>query len=437
MSDLAMTLAPDAGADLGETVDSTTETTDTSNETTGAETETTEAGTETDGQQTEADRTAPPVANGKLSAAAKATIDELKKTSPGLAKAIQRSLFLEDRMRRELPGGIQELQQLRSRVEEMGGETGIQEFQKEIDGWRHFDEQYTAGDPKVLEFLTETPAAMEAFNKIAPAAFDKYRESNPDGYSHYIAQVMWADMNRVQIGENQFSSLPLLLERLGDLIPAENPKAAQLLGILSGYVNRVSQIANSRPAAPKSAAAPETDKRAQELDAKEKNFARTEWRTEAGRRHASLYNQQWKAIVGERKLTPTQSDAVRKLYGVELGSILQEQKDFNGNLEKYFGAGQKDGFLKYHDSIYKIAVPKALRRAMEQAGIGAKPSSKAGDKTDAGKQPAGKQQAAPTGFVFVNQKPAFEQVNRILTTPDMWTTKRQAILKDGKRVTWK
>ena len=167
-----------------------------------------------------------PVIDNKLSAPAKAALDQIRTSNPTLATTLQRALFLQDRILRELPGGMKELQTMRQRIEELGGETGIQEFRGELDGWRAFDQQYTAADPKVLDFLTNTPEAQDAFLKIAPMAFNKFAELNPDGYASYLARAVISDMEKER--------LPLAMMRLQDFI-GENPRAIEVYNQIAQY----------------------------------------------------------------------------------------------------------------------------------------------------------------------------------------------------------
>jgi len=418
----------------------TSETVDTSTDSSAAEsTESAENGEETpesvdnvDGQpQGQQPNDGRLVVDGKLSAAAKATIEKLKTENPTLAKAIQRALFTEDRLRRELPGGFKDLETLRGQIEQLGGDTGIQELQQETNGWREFDQLYTAGDPKVLEFLTETPEAKDAFLKIAPAAFEKFREANPEGYNSYVAQVFVADLTQ--------NGIPLLIERLYDFMPADNPRAKEALDRLAAYVNRIHSF-SQKPVAPPAQPKPEQDQqRAREIEQREQNLTRQEWGRETGARHSSMFQAAWKQQIGDRKLSPDQVATIRELYGLKLSAILKARADFNQNLERYFASGQKEGFLRHFEATYKEAVPRALRTAIQQAGIGGKPGPKGG----AQQQPKpGQQQQkqAPkppaSGFTFVNAKPAMNLVDRSATSTDMWLNGK-AVLKDGKRVQWK
>lgn len=368
-----------------------------------------------------------PVENGRLSPAAKAELDALKVKNPPLAKAIQRALFAEDRLRRELPGGFKEVAELRGKLEELGGETGIQELNQEIGGWREFDNNYSAGDPKVLEFLTQTPEAAAAFLKIAPAAFEKFKEAHPDGYNRYMTDVFAADMEE--------KGIPMQLAQLGWMLK-DNPEALQAVQQIQNYVKGIGQMARKPVSAP-AIAAPKVDDRAKQLDTREQQLTKTEWKRETESRHASLFQQNWKSLIGDRKLSDTQVATIKELYGLKLQTILKAKPDFTPNMERYFAAKQKDGFLKLHDSTFKDAVPRALRTAIQQLGIGGKPGPKPGEAAKppaSGVKPSGTP-AAP-GFAFVGTRPSITEIDNRTTTPQMWQ-EGKAVLRDGRKVYWK
>lgn len=383
------------------------------------------ADTAKEGDAAAADANFLEVRDGRLSPAAKATIDELRAKNPAMAKAVQRALFAEERLYRELPGGFKELAQIRQTVEQLGGENGIQDLQAETNGWREFDSLYTAGDPKVLEFLTETPEAQAAFLKIAPMAFEKYRQASPEGYSSYVAQVF--------VGDMVSNGIPLALERIQDHI-ADNPKAMAALKPLIDYVNRVGDLSKKQPAAPASPAKGD-DARSQEFDKRDRELRSKEWGTETAQLHNKLYRDAIAKHLPGRKLSESQSSALLKLYRSNLSSVLEGKKDWRTNIDRFFGAKDKSGYLRYFESNYKEAVPRALRMSLAELGIGQKPGPKAGEKPGDKAKPATPAKAEE-GFKLVSAKPNFlADVNRNLTTPQMWQSKK-AILKNGTKVQW-
>ena len=164
-------------------------------------------------------------APGKLSADVKQTLAEIKAKNPALANQLQRALFKSAEVDRVLPGGIRQAQELQKQIAEWGGPEKVKQTREELAYFSDLDSQFTAGDPRFISAMIETPAGQEAFQKLAPAMFDKYLEMNPEGYGAYVSKVFTADM--VQEG------IPLALERLQDFI-GDNPKAMEVWKKLAG-----------------------------------------------------------------------------------------------------------------------------------------------------------------------------------------------------------
>ena len=376
------------------------------------------------------------IEDGRLSKGAKAILDKVKAENPAAAKALQRALFAEDRLRRDLPGGFKELESLRGHIEQLGGDTGIQEIQGELDGWRKFDEQFTAGDPKVLEFLTETPDAKDAFLRIAPSVFEKFREMNPEGYQGYMAQVFSGDLQQEEVPLN-LRLLASVLQRATFAGDADKNEVIGLMGKLIVYVNRVAKFSEKGAVAPERKA---PDARAAELDTREQGLRRQEWSGEVNRQHGDIFSETWKRLVApalpaDKAKATAATTLIRRLYGIHLNEKLGAKRDFNPNMERYFKANQKDGFMRLHASAFKEAVPLALRSAMAEAGLTKRQAPAVNGKSAAG-QPASKAAPASEGFTHVAKKPDMStEVNRAMTSTRMWES-HKAILKSGKKVTW-
>ena len=308
-----------------------------------------------------------------------------------------------------------------------------------------------AGDPKALELIAGAPGGVQALTKLFPAAaeriakadpaafsqlatdsMEQLRQIHPAGFSNYIARIMEADMGNFQYAEGKFTSLPALIERLSDVLPADNAKAQDLLGMVQGYVQRIMQFAQQKVEAPKAEAkASEADPRAAELDTREQKVRRQEWGADASAQLTDIFKSAWDRLCS--KLTPAQQAQVKKNYSRYCyNEELEKRKsEFNSKSDKLFSANQRDGFLKTHRSIFSEVVPLALRKAMAEAGIGAKKAPVAAAAVKPGAKPA--QPAA--GFERVAAKPNMSDVDRDRTSSDMWI-KRQAVLRTGKRVAW-
>lgn len=413
-SDLSADTGGQDGAELSQGTDST-------EEAGGAEGETQEP---QPGEENKALVAGPLVKDGKWSnPAAKAEIEKLPKE---IATQIRHALFQADKYAVALPGGLKELQQIRETVEQLGGENGIKEFTSELDGWRQFDEQYMAGDAKVLDFLLSDPAGTQAFLKVAPAAFDRFAQLDQGAFTHYVCNTV--------AGSMASSDIPLTIARLGDFIPADNPARA-LFDKIEGYVKWVTETGRNAPTPKDKAQDPgaqsEIDKRAQELDKREGDLRKQDWQKKTVDGRNGIFRAQIKEQLGNRQLSEAQSNAFKRIYGDELNSLVNAHMD---KLNAYFSAKDEAGFIKYANQLSGKYVPIAIRKALEIVMPGAKPGPKAG----------GQQQRQVPGAV----KPPVAGWDRVASYEAIkgdidWNLTRQhggsaaegrVVLKSGKKV---
>ena len=367
----------------------------------------------------------------RLSEPAKTALAKLKTESPQAYQAVVRALFAEKRLRDELPGGFKDIQQLREQIEELGGHEGIEQTRTELNGFREFDRLYSAGDPKVIDFLIADEEGKQAFLEVAPSVLSRYQELNPEGFSSYLSQVFLADMQQERI--------PLLLERLQDFLPVDNQQARQIWTVLANYVNRIHQFASQPAARPKKTAA-QPDDRTRALDQREANLTRQEWGRSLASVHSDIFSAEWRKQLAGRHITQDQGGTIRELYGMRLKSILAAKPEIARNIERYFSAGQQDGYLRYMENFYRDAAPRALRQAIAQSSIAAngngqrKPAAQA---PPAGSKP-GPPAAARNGsdFRMLASKPDRAQIDPVRTTPEMWISGK-AILRNGQQVAWR
>ena len=366
----------------------------------------------------------PLIDGGKLSAEAKETLDKIKLENPGLARAIQRALFKEAEYARELPNGLKDVKALRETIETLGGEHGIQEIQAELNGWQQFDQQFTAGDPKAVEFMTSEPEGQAAFLKLIPSALQKYEELHPEGYSQYMAQVF-----AHTIGQ---SGIPLALERLSDFI-GENPKAQEQWSKIAGFIKGIGDMSRKAVEAPKFG--PTTpDTRGQDLDTREAQLTRNEWRSETAGEQRSVFQSEWTRLSAGRKLSEPQSAAVKELFESRLNRAIKG--NHADTLERYFKAKDKAGFMRYAAQLNKVEVPKALREAFD-AVVPGKPGPKAVAPPAKNGAPPARGVPIAQGFVQVAKQPATMEIDykNSFNTPANFQSGK-AVLKGGKPVQW-
>ena len=367
----------------------------------------------------------PPVIDGKrLSSEAKATIEEIHAKNPILARELRNALFAADRFRREVPGGLREVQELRQTIEDMGGPEGIGGLNQEISGWREFDSQFTAGDPKALDFILSSDEGKQAFASIAPTAFDRYAELDQPGYESYIARQAFGSLNA--------SGIPLAIQRLVDLV-GDNPKAVEQLQTINNWVNYMQQAAMRKNESPK-IAQPKVDGQLTEAQQKLRTYEREEWKRETAYEQSKVFNAEWNRIVAGRKLSDTQTAAIRELFQSRLDKVVRQHVD---KLNRFFDAKDKEGFLRYASGITRNEIPKALRAAFD-AILPNKPGPKApvngAQKVSRGTAPV----KPPVGFQVIQKEPSNDQIDmrHPFNNPANYSAGK-AVLKDGKRVQWK
>jgi hypothetical protein len=363
---------------------------------------------------------------GKLSADAKKHLEELKTTNPPLAKALQRALYRGAEIDKALPGGIKELAALKQTVETLGGENGIKDIQAEVNGWHQFDEQYMAGDPKAIDFMTSEPEGREAFLKLIPSALAKYEELHPDGFSQYMAQVIGGTMGQ--------HGIPLALERLSDFI-GDNPKAIEQFNKLAGFVKFIGDLSTKQVQAPKFQQAAPDNERAQ-FEQERSQFEREKWRNETAAEQKQSFDSEWARLSAGRKLTDQQTAAIQELFGSRFDRAIAKHSE---TLDRYFGAKDKNGFLRYTSQLSKTEVPKALREAFETI-LPQKPGPRPGTAPAPAKNgtPA-KGVAIAQGFTQIAQQPNYATdvaLNNPFNSIDRFRS-GMAILKDGRKVQWK
>lgn len=373
------------------------------------------------------------VKGGKLGAKTKEALAQIKATNPRLARELSRALFAQERYKQELPGGLQELSELKQTVEKLGGPQGIEKLQQEYREYSDIDARFANGDPKFINDLTDNPEGQSAFLKLAPSMIQKFEELDPDGYSGYVARVFAADMNA--------ANLPLILERMGDFI-GDNPKAQELLGSVKGYLQRINGFASKQSAAPQPKREQpngEIDQRAAELSKRETEFRQREYSATSRTVSEGIFNSEWARQTKGLNLTKDQVQTVKELYQLRMGSIAKD-KAFNDNLNRFFASDDRNGFNRYVTSAYEKHIPEVLRQVIRRVAPRTATATAAAGKpnTAASANPAATASAAKTptpekGFTNVSGIPAATDVDYSRTTRDMWL-RGQAVLKSGRRV---
>lgn len=367
----------------------------------------------------------------RLDEKARATIDEIRAKDPALAKEIRNALFEVDRFKREVPGGLTEVRELRQAIETLGGEPGIRETQEKLAGWDSFDNQYMAGDPKALEFMLSTPESQQAFLKLAPMAMNKFEELNPDGFAAYVCQRI--------IGDALHNRIPISLELAQHFLAAgDQAKAAEEFGKVVAWFQGL-DATSKKAVAPPQTKGPDakTDPRYQELEQENARMLRDGWKTESAAIHNQIYSRELGRLLDGRKVTDSQREDIL-LYvktKLEIRARADEEK-----INRYFSAKDKDGYLKMAKTFGEKNITDLLREAVNRyvpQKPGPRPGTTQTNQNGAPLRPPmnGKPEA---GFAVVQKAPASSEID--WSNPfnsNMNIKNGKAVLIGGRKVSWR
>ena len=356
----------------------------------------------------------------KLNPQIKVTLQKIRESDPKAANLVSRAVFKFAEWEREFPGGLTEVRELRDKIDQFGGISSIEE---KLEGAAELDglaKQYMDGDPAFVEDMVAS--SPESFAKLAPIVFQKYAEVEPEAFAAYVGRLVYSDFQR--------SDLPLMMMRLADTL-GDHPKAIEAFNLINGYLGGFKQLADKAPvarSAPRPTPRNDTDPREEQLRSREWNMDRQTLQKQI------MGEALTKALAGRKPDTEERAELMErfatraKLDADRMFPAWQEKS------RKFIRANDKQGYLRYISSIYKRVVPDAMANAVNRTLKGNfAPKAQQNGARGAGSAPP---KAAPAGFAQVANEPSSWDIDYGRTNSAMLKENR-AVLKDGKKVTWR
>ena len=140
---------------------------------------------------------------------------------------------------------------------------------------------------------------------------------------------------------------------------------------------------------------------------------------------------EFRQTVG-RKLTDTQKSNIAELFSLKLQKALSNTEGYEDRVNRYVAAGDRQGNLRYQTSLYKQHTERILTSLLgpgKQRTAGTQPSQRPSDNGQPVTPPVN-----PNGFIKIGKAPGPQDIDP-RTTPNM-IDRNQAILRDGRKVTW-
>lgn len=385
-----------------------------------------EEGAQPQTQLTRSDRL---VENGKITQkAGRAVLDSIRSTHPNFVQPITQALILQDRMRRELPGGFAELAKLRGRIEELGGDTGLTSIRQNSDRLSQLNDHYLRADPAFITEITtnEDPAAAEesqqAFVNLMPHMMARWAQLDSPGRAWFTADQFARGLDQVR--------MPVLVARVVDVLKANQatlpPGMAESFDAIVEALNTISYGAQAnKPALP--VKDPKLENERKQLQQERQKITREAWQSSLGTVRKDIFNSTLASLLGTRQLTALERQEVKGYYDMWIRPKAIEREK---GIERYLANSDKEGYLKTEGNFYRTEIPKALRNAVAKlAPAGAKPKVQ----QQSARRTIQPQAPPQAGAVRVATMP--NNLDPTRTTAEMLRS-NTGIGRDGKKYQW-
>lgn len=369
-----------------------------------------------------------------VSPAAKKVIDSLKKTDPVTAKHLKGIIFADAALRREFPGGLKEVQALKSAVSELAGDEGIDGLRENVTAWKSIDDRFAKGDTTVLQdfakfnpdsFEKIIPPAIEmlatsnaaAYAECMPSAMDKLSQVAPEVYGHYMSAVLTATLDNYKVADTiagLVRSLGTIKDEAGAAVAADEINALNaILKTFEGF----RELSKKAPAK-KEPTTKKDDPAKSEYDAKLAELKKRETdqavkqinegvQSHANAKYDELVAAELKAAgTSLPKDGPRYKSIIRDI-DVRIGREINGDNKFKDKYNALVSAGKAQDAIALANSRFDQIAFKAVREVVttwskDIKGTPAKPDAGTNDQKPAGK--AG-------GVVELKSAPARDKVD--------------------------
>lgn len=347
----------------------------------------------------------------------RAKIAEIRAKDPATADALKDAYYLKQDLNKMGFKNIGELKTFKDTYAQLGEPEQIQEKIGQLGYFTELDADFTAANPQVWDRIAE--AGPEQFVKLFPSMTEKIETMAPEAFASWFSQRAIADLDQYGLRQD----IAWLLRIVGD-----NAEAKGIGEKFKAYFDRLTGFASKPFAAPK--AQPKTPAETQNAPNQERiELFRTHNQNAVNTEYTSELTKQ----LAGRQLSAAQKEGIAVLVGAALTRA--ESDADKKKIDRYYEAGDKQGYLNFKKSIRDRALPKAVESAIA-ATIGNRPGPKPGVKpVPSNGRP---QPPAVATIKQVTQEPARNTVRwgRGGTTPDD-VMKGIYTLNDGTKVQWR
>jgi len=340
-------------------------------------------------------------------------------------------LFRDRQLAQIVPGGMKEIQTLKTQAEtltrELGPE-GLEGVKQERAEWEAIDNAYQNADPRYLDTIIE--ANPESFKKFAPLAMNKLAQVDPEGYQRHMCNVIMSTF--------QSAGVVASLRYLDRALQMKDVEGAQgLAKEIGDWVKAIEDTAKSQPKPVEKD--PALDARKAELDSREFSL----WVNDTASKINTFKSSAIRKELGQYlKGTQVDDETYEAIEGQTLkylDQLLNSDPQFKPTFEAYVNAKDREGVTRFIQSKLQELLPSKpgkpgpVEKAHKLFFRGAAPAVR--PKPVAAAKPGQPAAAAPKGWVKIGQAPKPHEIDGNKSPFEM-RFNQQAILRDGRRVYW-
>lgn len=278
-------------------------------------------------------------------------IKEKLKDDPALLKTVKRALGMNSKYAK-IPGleTPESAQQMVDRLESLGGIEGIeQETAEAATLWN----MLASGDAGILQTLEGEYA--DGLKKLAPAMWDKLRESDPGTWNHKSAETFMATIQQSGVA----TALNTLLALPG---VKDNPEVKQQVSAIVNAINAVAKVADSQPSHDLTPEARKLQEQRTQLDQEKQQMYNQGVSAKVAPVLGKEATAALKSVMRDHKISAESQKEVLSDVKAEYARLAKEDASFQKNAKALLAASETDKFLRLVEANVKRLMPKAAAR---------------------------------------------------------------------------
>lgn len=349
----------------------------------------------------------------------------LKESDPkGYAQA--RDTFFRAREYQSIYPTVQAAREANNLIQSLGGQEGIDKLQEETSFFKEASSQFLKGDPAFTKDLWEEDPIAASLH-VQPM-LDEYASKDWEGYKVTISRLWDKELTSANFDG--------ALENLKAAIASGNKEAGtSILDSILGWRNSINSLAKkAEDPRIKAMLAERTKGKETEEQAQQQAFLNT-YKTEAFNGMYSDAEKVFDSFFKGRKFSDPSDKNDLMQDAIKLADrIVGQDKDFTTQRDKHLAKGNRVAAVQLTKARYARELPEAVKRVARRYGLISGTASKAPQKTVA--KPNQQPNGGSPGYAKVNARPDGAEIDRSRTSNEDIMSRKQAILKDGRKVTW-